>query len=72
LPIMKNEPGGKEPDLLNIYHIPVVAPNILYGIFEYQAPNKWYEICFEYSKMIIVLDSQYNERPTNELPKMRI
>ncbi len=72
MPIMKNESGGKEPDLLNIYHIPVVAPNILYGILEYQAPNEWYEICMKYGKMITVLDSQYNERPSNELPKMRI
>ena len=31
LPILKNESAGKEADLLNIYHIPAVTPNILWG-----------------------------------------
>ena len=74
MPIIKKESAGKEADLLIIYHIPAVAPNILWdAVWNYATNNMVRKLLTSLqTKLKIVLDSQHHERPTNELPKMRI
>lgn len=74
MPILKNESAEKKADLLDIYHNSHACPQYFVGAFGIHYINNM--VCklllSVNNKKIIILDSHYQERPTNELPKMRI